>query len=287
MKSTFAVLTLRLCLLILLFQGYRLVAVPSVTDSSTRALSATPIVKQSALFIDDTFRTGLNTVPALFCHWDKSKISNLLFFAGSLSFTYCCVDDRINVLLNDKLPQSTRTAARAISELGNPVFIASSIAILGGLSVIKDSGRLGRASYLAAQSFVISMSLCYAAKHLCGRLRPNFTNHNNLWYGVNWGDNAKRSFYSGHTTAIFSIATVFAFEYKYIGWLSPTLYAVAGSAALSRIVAGDHWVSDIIFAAGISHFISKHVIERHRPIDRKFTVLPALTASGAGVTINF
>ncbi len=245
------------------------------------------IYKQSKLLFTDTFKSGISVVASPFQKWNNTKIYNTVLVFGTTSFTYFFIDQALMKNYHSNISDNWKNVGKSYSEFGNPVFVGASVLGLGVVGITLKNSRLSRVVYLSAQSFAISMTLCYATKFLSGRLRPNYSDNSEMWYGPNWGQNYKRSFFSGHTAAIFSVATVFATEYDYIPWIPPLLYLFAGTISASRIFANDHWASDVVFAAGISHLIAKKIIDRHYKFANRYTVEPFLSVANFGFVIKF
>ncbi len=245
------------------------------------------VFKFTDISIVETFKTGIDVVTSPFQKWDNTKIYNTILLFGSASFSYFFIDEICKDFIDDNISESGKRFGKTVSEFGNPVFVGSTVLGLGAAGLISKNSQLSRTTYLSAQSFIISMTLCYVTKHLSGRLRPDYSTNNDMWYGPNWQENHKRSFYSGHTTALFSVATVFALEYKDVSWVPPVLYLFAGSISVSRIIAGDHWMSDVVFAAGISHLVARKVVNRYHKSEEKYTVVPFFSNKEMGLIVKF
>lgn len=79
-------------------------------------------------------------------------------------------------------------------------------------------------------------------KHAVGRPRPKFNHAGGiqLWPSM---DNGFDSFPSGHAAASFAVAAVLARRYPATGWL---WYGAAGVVAISRILRGSHFLTDVM-----------------------------------------
>jgi len=70
------------------------------------------------------------------------------------------------------------------------------------------------------------------------------------------------SFPSGHTTAVFSVATVVANRYSRHRWVPIAAYGMATAISLSRITTAAHWPSDVFLGGAIGYSVSKYVVLR-------------------------
>src|SRR5437764_1322688 len=59
------------------------------------------------------------------------------------------------------------------------------------------------------------------------------------------------SFPSGHTTAVFAAATVYAMEYRNHPWIPIFSYGFASLVGLTRLTENKHWPTDILFGVAI------------------------------------
>jgi membrane-associated phospholipid phosphatase len=127
-------------------------------------------------------------------------------------------------------------------------------------AIIKDY-KLKKASLLALESFAISGFFVQAIKFGVNRKRPEV---------------GHRSFPSGHTAAVFAVASVFSYEYRDKKWLPPILYSVATITALSRINDLKHYPSDVVIGFAMGYFMGRHIAKIHDgPRKQNLTIVPA------------
>ncbi len=100
----------------------------------------------------------------------------------------------------------------------------------------------------AIQSLVahgIAAVLANVLKHLIGRPRPKFVHSGDWQMAISWVSGLD-SFPSGHSTASFAVATVLAKRFPVWG---PLCLSVAAFVALSRVLRGSHFPTDVVGGA--------------------------------------
>lgn len=103
---------------------------------------------------------------------------------------------------------------------------------------------------VAIQSLIahgIAALLANGLKHLVGRPRPKFVHSGDWQITLSWTSGLD-SFPSGHSTASFAVATVLAKRFPLFG---PFCIAVALFVALSRVLRGSHFPTDVLGGAVI------------------------------------
>ncbi len=86
-----------------------------------------------------------------------------------------------------------------------------------------------------------------------------------------------KSFPSGHTANMFCFATVLTAFYR---WRSAWFFAIAALVALSRVMTGSHWPSDVIFTALLTVPLTLLLLRLYALAWRRLAprIVPALTA---------
>lgn len=138
-----------------------------------------------------------------------------------------------------------------------------------------------------SEAVVISLALNQAAKSGFGRIRPS------AWAdGQLEGTNTNRSFYSGHTSFAFSLATAAGTVATIRGYRSrPWVWAIgmtmAAGVGYLRVAGDAHWVTDVLAGAAVGGAIGFAVPwTLHRPRDGKGSAIQVLPAPG-GFALKF
>jgi len=150
----------------------------------------------------------------------------------------------------------------------------------------RDTGIMG------LEAMLHSNLLAQFCKFVSSRERPNAGGGSNRWLGLAGipkhfhaaTDAQYSSFFSGHATTAFSLATVIASQYQDHGWVPPVCYALASLVAISRMVENRHWCSDVFVASVVGFAIGKMVIRNHR---KRRTIVPTVSLTKDRTALGF
>jgi membrane-associated phospholipid phosphatase len=134
------------------------------------------------------------------------------------------------------------------------------LAAFGAYGLIFKSNKVKTTTLLATQSYLAAGAMSSAVKFLTGRERPGENNppENNIFNGPQSGGLGS-SFPSGHATAAFSAATVFATEYKDQIVIPVIAYSIATLIGISRVTQNAHWATDVFAGAALGYVTGKQV----------------------------
>ena len=160
--------------------------------------------------------------------------------------------------------------------------------IIGGLylggRLVKDN-RLAGTSLTAAKALIISSVGANIVKQLTHRHRPyqdDIPDHAN-WDGP-FSSYEYNSFPSGHSTAAFSMATVYALEYSSTIWVPVLSYTLAAGTAVSRLYDNKHWASDVVIGSALGFVTGRFMWKQSRKGNNKVVILPSAGTHFASVT---
>lgn len=134
---------------------------------------------------------------------------------------------------------------------------------------------------LATQAYITAVGISFIAKYIAGEQRPYYidplTNKrgpifHGPFYAFKKGPDGKKlnredfsSFPSGHTTAAFAAATVYAMEYRDKPLIPILSYSAATLIGLSRLTENKHWPIDILAGGMIGYLSGRQVVNNfHR-----------------------
>lgn len=159
--------------------------------------------------------------------------------------------------------------------------------IIGGLYIggrLAKDNRLAGTSLTAAKSFIVASVSAGIVKQLTHRHRPfqdAVPEHAN-WDGP-FSKIEYTSFPSGHSTAAFSMATVFAMEYSHTLWVPVLAYSLATGTAISRLYDNKHWASDVVLGSALGFLTGRFMWKQCHKSNNKLVVLPDIGTQTASL----
>lgn len=122
----------------------------------------------------------------------------------------------------------------------SPIVIAYGLDAMGYRS---KTDLLNRTAILIKGEMAMAGSV-FILKNATHQLRPD--------------NSAYNSFPSGHTAQAFAAATFLSEEYKHrFPWMPYAAYGIAGSVGVMRMVNNRHYISDVLFGAGLGYLSMK------------------------------
>jgi len=142
------------------------------------------------------------------------------------------------------------------------------LAALGTYGWVFKNEKMKTTTLLATQSYLVAGTVQALTKFVTGRQRPNYiateADPRPIFRGPAFSlEHGSTSFPSGHTTAVFAAATVFAQEYKDHLWVPILSYSAATLVGLSRITENAHWISDVFAGAGLGYVTGLQVVRNY------------------------
>jgi len=179
-------------------------------------------------------------------------------YGGTMYLLISHYDEKIQIFAQDNRSKCTNHLSTYVFEpMGQGIFPFMAIGLLYTEGMLWKNQKSKKVAMNAVKSFLIASSFAQLSKHIISRQRPLVSPPDaNKWFMSN--DNV--SFFSGHTTTAFSMATVFAEEYKSTVWVPVLAYTMAAGAGLSRINLNKHWASDVLTGALVGYLTGKLVV---------------------------
>jgi membrane-associated phospholipid phosphatase len=156
-----------------------------------------------------------------------------------------------------------------LSTYGETVYALPIIVGFGSYGWLTDSPREKETFLMVTEALATSATWTGVLKVGFGRERPSQREApQSDWtgpFGIFSNEANRRgkrfmSFPSGHSSTIWSIATVLAHQYpKY--YVVPFLsYSIASAVAYSRMVVDAHWPSDVVVGSALGYFCARQVL---------------------------
>jgi hypothetical protein len=153
----------------------------------------------------------------------------------------------------------------------------------GKLSKNKKWERTGE---LLGIGMINTAIVTYAFKWGFARQRP-YVSGKDDWHFFEI-DEDRASFFSGHSSASFTLASIFALQNQDRTWVKWVAYGSATAISLSRIVIDKHWTSDVLLGAAVGYGIGHFTYNAFK--NRDFYILPFRTTTnetGLSLTLVF
>ena len=238
-------------------------------------------------FVRKTWKDGLSIAASPF-HWDrKDRLTalGLVGGAGALMF----FDEDIRDFIQDHRTSTIDDITKyGLEPWGSPRIIDSySVYLTAGFmahGMIARHQKSMKTAELAFRSMIINTILVQTAKHLLGRERPDRwpPSRSYMWNGPCGGG---VSFPSGHSSQIFTVATIIALQYKDIKWVPYVSYSLASLVGVSRLFDDKHWASDIYMGAIVGHLIARAVYNSDKK--RNLNISPVMGDNYTGLKLVF
>ena len=180
------------------------------------------------------------------------------------------------------------------------------VAAFTGASILTKSSKGLQTSLYAFEAMLTSGLWIRLGKLLAGRERPSAAYEyskrpGGIWRGpfVQISNSEKfgvanyDAFPSGHTATIFSIATIFAEQYKDIPLVPIFAYSFATLVGISRTLEHTHWASDVFLGGVIGYLSAKATLAFYKPHSNKpdkksvtFSIKPIVTSISYGANLD-
>ena len=169
------------------------------------------------------------------------------------------------------LDNYVRGAAPASDVLLYSSLVLPLVADLGDVLGHRSGLRgFGKDAVVLIETATVNAALTAAVKFAVGRPRPYSYGLDGSGRDVREGD-ARLSFYSGHTSTAFAMATAYGYlftaRHPRSRWVAPVWllgYAYAGATGALRIAAGKHFYSDVLVGAIAGTAIGLAIPAAHR-----------------------
>jgi membrane-associated phospholipid phosphatase len=251
---------LPLCCLVLLFSavgaqtsGTQPTPTPTPTPSPTPWALSTPRPSSIKHFVPNIFRdqVAIWTAPFKPEHYNADWFVPLTLGAAGLLAT-----DRIT---GDQVPtrEDLQSVSHDISRLGEIYVTGGTAAAFYVTGQLTHNERARETGVLSMEALVNTGIVTEVLKVATGRVRPTGGDERSEFFDKG------SSFPSGHSSSIWSIATVVAYEYHDKPLIAFGAYGLATVVSLSRFTGQNHYLSDIAIGSGIGFGIGRFVYRRY------------------------
>lgn len=186
--------------------------------------------------------------------------NELLLLAASTSLGIIAFHNDQEIM--DTIQKNKTKVTESISSVGNFLGSTAVVPLSAGsyfLSVYYKNNQLKKVALFTVGASMAQSLVTLAVKKVAGRARPNNNEGPNSFFNKHGDD---QSFYSGHTSEAFTLATVISEIYKkdypIVPWVA---YGLASVTAYARVHDQQHWASDVIIGAVAGHLITKLALD--------------------------
>lgn len=189
-------------------------------------------------------------------HFIPLEKSDLIKLAGALSLgTIVFAHDReiMDFVQKNKLSYSDE-----VRTFGNIAGREGILPVAAGayfMGAVLKNGKLKQVGMFTITTAIATSIVTEVFKKNFTRVRPNGTDDPYEFF-----TEENYSFFSGHTSAAFSLATVIAEVYKDKPVIPYLAYGAAALTAYARMYDNKHWPSDVLMGAIAGHLITKILI---------------------------
>lgn len=176
------------------------------------------------------------------------------------------------------------------SPLGTGLIGIPALGVFYACGVIWKNKKAKETGMKGLEAYVITVVLTNVIKQVAHRHRPyqDVPPDPHVWdgpfsWGGPYGTFGYNSFPSGHSSAIFSIATVIGLEYWSTKWVPAVSFSLAGFTALYRLAVNDHWASDVLFGSALGFAVGSTVFFN---ANKKVEIIP-VSSTGPGATLIY
>ena len=166
---------------------------------------------------------------------------------------------------------------------GSGLYTLPALGVMYGVSFVIHDKKLRMTAIKGVEAFAYAAIATQILKQVFHRERPNQGDAPDpfAWNGP-IATISYTSFPSGHSAAVFAVATVIASAYKKTVWVPVLCYSLASLTALSRIYDNEHWLSDVVMGSAIGFAIGQTVFNN----SVRLKLLPE-SPTGPGLTLVY
>jgi membrane-associated phospholipid phosphatase len=202
------------------------------------------------------------------------KVSEFVAVGGALFFADKPIQKFATKFMVDN--RNLKDVSQYITNFGG-AYEGYVLLAFGAYGLIFKSNKVKTTTLLATQAYITAGAMSETVKYLTGRQRPNYVDPGYLdaapangvfrgpaiFNGNHPASGFGSSFPSGHTTAAFAAATVFAYEYKDQTLIPVIAYSAASLVGISRITQNAHWATDVLAGALLGYVTGKQVVRNY------------------------
>ena len=247
--------------LVLVFASFA--SAQTTTESLPDAPQPQNQVKNEPVTIQSTPRHLLKDQKAIWTSPARIRESNALGPVALVLATTLAITTDHQVMSSSKLENiSLNNKASTASNGLVGAFIAAPV-VFFGMGAVHHDEHATETGILGGEAIVDSLAVDEVLKIVSLRERPTLDNARGKFFQAAVGFNS--SFPSNHAVIAWSAASAIVSEYP--GPLTQiTAYGLATGVSLTRVLARQHFPSDVLVSSAVGWMIGRYVVRRHRRI---------------------
>ena len=194
-------------------------------------------------------------------HWKNDDVLVLALVAGAGVFVSLLDEDIRNWAQERKTPSSEHVF-RAVTRFGDGGSLCAFMAGLYAVGGVTGQRGVRKTALMCFESFLVSSAFSTILKYSIGRARPE-ANEGRYSFHPFSRRSSFTSLPSGHSSAIWSVATVIA-DRTDCFLVDVICYGTAALTSLSRIHEDKHWGSDVLIGSALGYFTAKKICSLNR-----------------------
>ena len=194
--------------------------------------------------------------------WDKDdylKAGGVFLLGGILYLE----DDNLRDLYQRNSPELVDDVSSVFEVFGNAKYMYPVLGILTLSGYGFKSDKTVETGLLSIKSAVLAQGLTLGLKIITQRPRPEAEKGKEFWSTGSFSLH-NDSFPSAHSALVWSLAPIFAEQYKEDKWVPPLSYTLAILTSYSRLNDDKHWSSDV-FIGSIIGYLSAQLVLKDTP----------------------
>ena len=237
------------------------VSAQTTTQSLPDAPQPQNQVKDETVTVQNTPRHLLKDQEAIWTSPAHIRESNALGPVALVLATTLAITTDHQVMSSSKLDNASLNSKASTASNGLVgAFIAAPV-VLFGMGAIHHDDHATETGILGGEAILDSLGVNEVLKIVSLRERPAVDNARGKFFQTGVGFNS--SFPSNHAIIAWSAASAIASEYP--GPLTQiTAYGLATGTSLARVLARQHFPSDVLVGSAVGWMIGRYVVRRHR-----------------------
>lgn len=197
---------------------------------------------------------------------DWHRFAGLVAATAALSFADKPIQESVKKFTDSA--KGIQKVSNYVTSFGG-MYEAYTLIGLGAYGIIFKSEKVKTTTLLATQSYITAGVIETVLKELTKRERPYYIvpetgQPRGRFHGPFYGSGQSfKSFPSGHTTAAFAAATVYAMEYRKSIVIPIIAYSAATMVGISRITENKHWATDVLMGATLGYLCGRQVVNNY------------------------